>query len=57
MMQQGIWILAMVIHIGQNEIIIMPYEIYPSRQLCLAWRDSAAKEMGAPMTCTQEADA
>jgi len=54
MIQQGIWILAMVLTIGRHETIIKPYELYPSLQLCLAWRDQTARELGVTMTCTQE---
>ena len=56
MIYQGIWILAMVLKIGAHEIVVLPYEYYPSFQLCNAWKSDAERKLGVTMTCTRERD-
>lgn len=54
------WILAMILVVGKNEVIIKPYAIYNDQEFgyysCISDRDELSKELKIPMTCVQEKD-
>lgn len=56
-MTDGVWILAMVLSIGQHEVTVKPFVIFDSFQLCALYKEEYAEKLRVPMTCTQESNA
>lgn len=53
-MQQGVWVLSMVLQIGQGEVIIKPIEPiqeFHSYQLCSLSIPELEEELRVPVTC------
>jgi len=53
-MQQGVWILSMVLQIGQHDVIIKPIEPiqeFHSYQLCILSIPELEEQLKVPITC------
>ena len=60
-MTDGIWVLALVLQIGQFESIVKPVQIYDDPQwgyyLCQLDKEKLAEELDLVMTCTRIGEA
>lgn len=60
MIENGVWILAMVLEIGKYDIIIKPYATYPDPEFgyyeCILDKDRISKEQRVPMACMRESE-
>ena len=56
----GVWILAMVLQIGQYETIVKPYKFYDDNEFgkyfCEMDKKELSKELREPMACIREED-
>jgi hypothetical protein len=57
MINQGVWILAFMLYTAPHEIVLVPYELFPSYQLCATMKDIESRRFGKTMICTQEKSA
>ena len=57
MIDQGAWILAIIIYGSRFEISLLPYEVFPNQTVCEAWKGRESKELKLPMTCIREGEA
>ena len=51
------WLLAVILQIGDKEAIIRPYYIIDGYYQCLVIRDQLQPYTSLPLTCTREAGA
>ncbi len=56
-MDEGVWILMIMIYTGRHEIMLVPYEEYQSQQVCEIWKGRESKDLGIPLTCVKEGGA
>ena len=53
-MEQGIWLLAIMIYGARHEVTIIPYMEFPNQQLCELYKGGVSRELQLPLVCTQE---
>lgn len=53
MMQQGVFVLVMMLQIGEGTWIYKDYQTFPNWQVCNAWKDRTSEELRVPMTCVE----
>lgn len=58
MMQQGIFILMIMVYGARHEVFLYPYnnESYPNRAVCEAWKGRESLESKKPLTCVEKKD-
>ena len=54
LMEQGIWILAIMIYTARYEAVLVPYMEFPNWQFCNAHKAYMSRELQLPLVCTQE---
>lgn len=57
MIDQGVWILAIMLYTGDHQIKLIPYEQFNSWQLCNMWKGRESLELKQPLVCIQEGGA
>lgn len=54
MIQQGVWVLMIMLYTGPHEITLVPYLVFPNSQLCEAWKGRESLDLRLPLTCVRD---
>ncbi len=56
-MSQGIWLLVMVLRIGQLDVILKPVALYGNFTICMMEKSDFEKRDGIPYSCVKKGSA